>query len=217
MYQTTASLHSNHPQRSPEWHTERIGKFTSSKASVLLGEKGLGEMGKTYALQLAVDIVEGIDYDARESSMTWDMKNGIETEPFAFDKFKHLKSLDFIDVVNCGFFTLNKDVGGSPDGLVGNDAVLEIKCPKSDTFFKLVKTLEIDKAHYNQVQHQMWVSGKERAYYFNYVLHIGVEKWHEIIIQRDEKVIDLLKKRTIEAIEIRNDYIEVLKKNRQYK
>lgn len=208
------AIQSNYEQRSPEWHAERVGKFTSSKASDLLGIKGLGETGKTYAFKLACDIVEGIDYDNQFES--FDMRAGIENEPYAFDQFKQNKTLEFLEVINCGFFTLNKDIGGSPDGLVGSNAVLEIKCPKSDTFFKLVADGEIDKKYFAQMQHQMWVTGTEKAYFFNYVIHIGQPKWHEIIVERDETTIDLLKSRTIEAISIRDEYVAKIRKNRQY-
>jgi len=213
MSQITAKQ-SNHEQRSDAWRAERLGKFTSSKASDLLGIKGLGETGKTYARKLAVDIVEGIDYDAQYVS--YDMQQGIDTEPYAFEQFKQLKSFEFIQTVNCGFFELTKDIGGSPDGLVGNNAVLEIKCPNYDTFFKLVIDQEVDKKYYAQMQHQMWITEREKAHFFNYVIHNGIPKWNEIIVPRDEVVIDLLKSRTEEAIDIRNEYIEKLKANRQY-
>lgn len=213
MSQTTAKQ-SNHEQRSDAWRAERLGKFTSSKASDLLGIKGLGETGKTYARKLAVDIVEGIDYDAQ--FVSYEMQHGIDTEPYAFEQFKQLKTLEFLEVSNSGFFELTKDIGGSPDGLVGNNAVLEIKCPNYDTFFKLVIDQKIDKKYYAQMQHQMWITEREKAYFFNYVIHNGEPKWHEIIVQRDEPTIDLLKIRTAEAIIIRDEYIEKLRKNRQY-
>lgn len=210
----TIATQSNHEQRSDAWRAERLGKFTSSKASDLLGVKGLGETGKTYARKLAVDIVEGIDYDAQYVS--YDMQQGIDTEPYAFEQFKQLKNFEFIETINCGFFELTKDIGGSPDGLVGDNGILEIKCPSYDTFFKLVIDQEVDKKYYAQMQHQMWITDREKAHFFNYVIHNGTPKWHEIILDRNEGVIDLLIERTSEAIEIRNEYIEKLKANRQY-
>lgn len=212
----TIAKQSNHEQRSDAWRAERLGKFTSSKASDLLGIKGLGETGKTYARKLAVDIVEGIDYDEKEASMTFSMRQGVENEPYAFEQFKQLKTLEFIETTNCGFFELTKDVGGSPDGLVGDNAVLEIKCPNYDTFFKLVIDQEVDKKYYVQMQHQMWITCRQHAHFFNYIIHNGEPKWHEIIVQRDDVMIDLLQVRTNDAIVIRDEYIEKLRKNRQY-
>jgi len=201
-------------QRSPEWYAQRLGKFTSSKADDLLGIRGLGETGLSYCLKLATEIAEGIDED--NQFMSYDMQKGIENEPYAFEQFKQLKSLEFLEVSNCGFFQLNNNIGGSPDGLVSDNAVLEIKCPKDDTFFKLVYNGFIDKKYYNQMQHQLWVTAREKAYYFNYIIHRGEPKWHEIVIQRNDIVIDLLKKRTAEGIEIRDEMVHKIKQNRQY-
>jgi len=201
-------------QRSPEWYAQRLGKFTSSKADKLLGVKGLGQTGLTYCLQLAIEIAEGIDED--KQFVSYDMQHGIETEPYGFDQFKRNKALEFIDVSNCGFYKLNEDIGGSPDGIVSDNSVLEIKCPKDETFFKLVAEGEIDKEYYNQMQHQMWVTGKEKAYFFNYIIHKGEPKWHEILVPRDEIVITKLISRTKEAIPIRDEYVEKILKNRQY-
>lgn len=202
------------PQRSPEWYEERRGKFTSSQASKLLGIKGIGETGRTYAFELAVDIVEGID-EAKQS-ISYDMQHGIDTEPYGFEQFRQNKSLEFLEVHKCGFFTLNKDVGGSPDGIVSNNMLLEIKCPKDLKLFRLVCDGIIDKEYLDQMQHQMWTTATEHVYHFNYIIHKGEPKWHEILVHRDEKTIDLLKVRTKDGIEVRDEYVEKLIKNRQY-
>jgi len=118
-------------QRSDEWHEQRRGKFTASEIVKLLGVKGLGETGKNYAFDKAVEQLYG---EMEESFISYDMQRGIDLEPLAFAKFKEIKELEFIEVLNCGFFEYENEAGASPDGLVGNDAILEIKCPRSTTF-----------------------------------------------------------------------------------
>jgi exodeoxyribonuclease (lambda-induced) len=200
-------------QRTAEWHNERLGKFTASGIHKLMGIKGLGETGKSYAFDKAVEKLFG---EVEENFVSYDMERGIELEPMAFAKFKELKSLEFLEVENCGFFA--KDFhGASPDGLVGDDAVLEIKCPKANTFFKLVATNEIDKKYYYQMQHQMLCTGRSKAYFFNYFIFEGREYWHEIIVERDVKVCNDIMGRIIEANEIKNEYIDKLKSNKQWK
>mgnify|MGYP003473559635 FL=1 len=44
-------------QRSQEWYDLRKGVFTSSEAHKLLGIKGLGQTGETYALEKAIEII----------------------------------------------------------------------------------------------------------------------------------------------------------------
>ena len=96
------------------------------------------------------------------------MQRGVEQEPLAFEKFKSIVSLDFLEVETCGFFKDSEHVGASPDGLVSDDAILEIKCPNSINFFKLVAKEEIDSKYYAQMQHQMYCTNRIKAYFFNY-------------------------------------------------
>lgn len=200
-------------QRSLDWHNQRLGKFTASEIYKLMGIKALGETGKSYAFDKAVETVFG---EVEENFISYDMQNGIDTEPLAFAKFKELKSLQFIDVESCGFFNLGENAGASPDGLVGSDAILEIKCPKANTFFKLVATGEVDVKYLYQMQMQMMATGRKKAHFFNYFVFEGQEFWHEIVIEQDEVICDKIWDRIIEAEKEKETYIELLTKNKQF-
>ena len=201
-------------QRTVDWKTQRYGKFSASEIVKILGARGLGETGKTYAIEKAIEQLYG---EFEEPFISYDMQNGIDTEPLAFAKFKELKGLDFLEVTNCGFFEYEKHAGASPDGLVSDNAVLEIKCPKSTTFFKLVATGEIDPKYIAQMQMQMLCTETDKAYFFNYLIHDGVEYHHEIIVDRDEAMIEKIKERLAEAITIKEEYIKLIKTNKQWK
>lgn len=200
-------------QRTDEWLRSRNGKFTASEIHKLMGIKGLGETGKSYAIEKAIEQLFG---DMEENFISFDMQKGIELEPLAFAKFKDLKELDFIEVKNCSFFKICENSGASPDGIVGENDILEIKCPKSNTFFKLVADEEIDKKYFYQMQMQMLATGGEKAYFFNYLIHEGEEFHHEIIVKRCEKTIELMKERIEEATKIKLEYIEKINKNKQF-
>jgi putative phage-type endonuclease len=200
-------------QRTTDWRNARIGKFTASEIHKLMGIKGLGDTGKSYAFDKAVEELFG---EVKDNYVSFDMNRGIELEPMAFNKFKDLKELEFLEVEKCGFFS-SKFHGASPDGLVSDDAILEIKCPNATTFFKLVVDSEIDKKYYYQMQHQMLVTGRSKAYFFNYYIFDGIEYWHEIIVERDEKTCELIESRILEAEQIKQDYINKLKSNKQWK
>ena len=204
-------------QLSAEWHNERIGRFTGSQISKLLGIKGLGLTGQTYAFDKASELVFGRD-EENESFESWDIKRGIDLEPVAFRKFAELKEVDFIDVQKCSFFAYENNAGASPDGLVGTNAVLEIKCPRSPKFFNLVaKGYDaIDKEYIAQMQMEMLVTNSTQAHFFNYIIFNNIEMWHEIIVLRDEAMIDLIKARIIEAVAIRDNFIIELNKNKQF-
>lgn len=201
-------------QGSEEWHKIREGKFTSSKINKLMGIKGLGEIGKNYSFELACELFQG--RNVNDSFLSYDMQNGIDTEPFAFDQFQLNKDFEFLEARKCGFFELNKDTGSSPDGIISNGYNLEIKCPKPNKLFRLVYDGVIDKEYIDQVQHQMLCTGAENSYFFNYCVFNGEPKFHEIIIPRDQKRIDLMIERIKEAAEVRDEFLERLKKNKQW-
>lgn len=203
-------------QRSKEWHEMRRGRFTASKISDLLGAKGLGKTGETYAFKVAREVVFGVDPE--EEIETYDIKRGIELEPLAFDKFAELMSLEFKTVEKCLFFPYGTDAGASPDGIVGSDENLEIKCPKPDKFFRLVAegASAIDSDYYDQMQMQMLCNNSVRTYFFNFIIFKNRPLWHTIMIDRDEARIELIKKRIKEAAHVRDGYIKMLKQNAQF-
>ena len=198
----------NSEQRSQEWFDERAGKFTASRISELLGIKALGLTGEGYAMKMAIEEVYGRE---ENDFMSYDMQRGVELEPLAFNHFKEKKALEFIDVQNCGFFKNCDHSGASPDGLVGEDAILEIKCPNRKTFFKLKLTNEIDSKYFAQMQMQMMSTNRNKAYFFNYLIIDGVEHTHEIEIERCETTIEKIKNRIEEAVKIKQQFINKLK------
>lgn len=230
----------NMKQRSPEWFSARLGKFTASDAIKLLGNgkrtmteeeleqykkenpKGkrttidcIGETLETHAFEKACELVFGLDEE--DDFDSFDMRRGRELEPLAFAKFKELKSYDFMEVQETTFFAFGKDAGASPDGLADADC-LEIKCPRPKKFFKIVAKgiRAVDPEYIAQVQFQMMCTNSQRCHFFNYIIHKGREMWHEIIIDRDEKMISNFKERLPIAVKLRDEFVEYLTNNRQF-
>lgn len=203
-------------QGSLDWHKVRGTRFTGSEIIKLLGVKGLGETGKSYAFEKACNIVFGIDEE--EGFEGFDIIRGKTLEPFAFNKFTELKELEFLTVQKCTFFPYGEYAGASPDGLVGDDAVLEIKCPRPTKFFNLVANgiSEIDNAYIAQMQMEMLCTNSKRCHFFNYIIYNGESMWHEIIVERDEVMIEKIKERIKEAVVIRDKFVEQLRSNKQF-
>lgn len=205
-------------QRTEDWFKEREGRFTASKISRLLGKETLKATKQSidnYAFEKAIETLYGREEDTYVSE---DMQRGINQEPLAFKLFKDLKSYEFIDVKEVGFYKYGVNAGASPDGLMTNNSNLEIKCPRRNKFFKLVAN-GIDEVGFDyiaQMQMQMLCTETERSYFLNYYLENNIQYWHEIIIERDEKVIDLIKERIIQATEIKLEYIEKINKQSQW-
>ncbi len=204
-------------QRSKEWFEARRGRFTASNINRLLGKEGLKKTNDaidSFAHEKAVETIYGVEED---DFISFDMQRGIDLEPMAFKLFKDLKSYEFIGVKESTFIPYGEHAGASPDGEPDN-AVLEIKCPRRNKFFKLVANggSEIDMVYMAQMHLQMLATETEKAYFFNYYIENGFEFWHEIIIQRDEESIDLIKERIKIATEIKLNYIEKLETNKQW-
>lgn len=203
-------------QRTDEWHEQRRGRFTASDIHKLLGAKGLGLTGEDLAFKKACEMVFGRDPD--EEFTSFDMQRGISLEPLAFDLFKSLKELEFINVQKAAFFPYGKNAGASPDGLVDSDGVLEMKCTRSLKLFRLIADgiEKIDPEYISQMQMQMLATNSDKAFFFVYVQFKGFEYYHEIVVPRNETHIELIKDRIEMATEIRDMYIDKLFRNAQF-
>lgn len=203
-------------QRSNEWFNQRLGRFTASQISQLMGVKGLGETGNTLAFDKAIEIVFGRDESWNVE--TWDMKRGKDQEQEAFELFEQLKAQQFIEVQKASFFPLGANSGASPDGLVGTDAVLEIKCPRPEKFFRIVKdgVSALDKSWTDQIQLEMKCTNSTKCYFFVFLKWQGENLYHELEIEYDAQRVDLILKRIEQAVIIRDEYVNELKTNKQF-
>lgn len=205
-------------QRTDNWYKVREGRFTASQISRLLGKENLKKTKDSidnYALEKAIESLYGRE---EENYISEDMQRGINQEPLAFSLFRDLKSYEFLNVEEIGFLKYGEHAGASPDGSVSDNSNLEIKCPRRNKFFKLVANGydEIDQRYLDQMQMQMLCSNTEKTYFLNYFLDKSIQHWHEIVVNRDEKIIDLIKKRIEVATEIKLNYIEKIKANSQW-
>lgn len=154
-------------QGSPAWRELRLGKITVSRfGDVLTQPKGkaareageLSETAKSYLLDLVAEILTGQD---QGPPTTWAMQWGIDNEPAARQLYSKVTGLE---VQQIGFLAHPQEpmIGGSPDGLVGDDGGVEIKCP-ANTRIHLGYMLdgELPKEHVPQVQGHLWLSERD--------------------------------------------------------
>ncbi len=120
-------------QQSVEWLMQRIGMCTGSRVSDVMGKlksgKGYLAGRNDYMWELVIERLTGRAEDHYSSpAMEW----GVEYEPLARAAYEI--EMD-VEVEKVGFATHPKIewFGASPDGLIGKDGLLEIKCPKSRT------------------------------------------------------------------------------------
>lgn len=228
-------VYHNVEQRSDEWNELRKNRITSSVASGLLSTgktkmsdeeleefKKLNPKSRVTTKECIGDAFYTLVYETVENGlygiaeetdiMTSDMERGIMLEPYAFDLFKDEMSLQFIDVTKIGFVTYGENEGSSPDGLVGDFGVLEIKAPKRNKFFRIVRDgLDaVDDDWQIQIQHQMRCTNRPKGWLMFIYLNSGRFFTHTIEIMRDEKIQAMFAERMDIAIKEMSDYRDFL-------
>lgn len=130
-------------QNTEEWEALRIGKATASSFAKFMANygKAFGEPAERYALQIALERINGTKAEHSFSNKHTD--RGHEQEPVARILYENEY---FVDVTNGGFFDCGL-YGDSPDGLVGNDGVIEIKSVIAETHYKTFRRKSFDPAY----------------------------------------------------------------------
>jgi len=192
-------------QRTEEWFEARRGKITSSKVKVLMAKRGLGETANTYARQLVADsLLEWFE----EGFVSKDMQRGIDLEPEAREAYE-AETLQ--KVTEEGFITENEHEGSSPDGLVGDNGQIEIKCPNVDNHMKYLLMDSCPAEYYDQVQHQLYCSGRDWNDFVSYNNNFKQEHQLKIIrVYPNEEWVEAYETRREEFLIVINNYKEKL-------
>lgn len=112
-------------QRSDAWYRARRGKITSSEIHKILGKDLTTETSTTYLLEKVAEKLggqEGAGDTVMVASLAW----GIELEPVAVDLYNSTREQK---AEKASFMPMNEYYGGSPDGIVAPDGIIEVKCP----------------------------------------------------------------------------------------
>jgi len=171
-------------QRSPEWFQARLGRVTSSHFDEVLS-KGSGR--KTYIMKLLAERMTGQPLET--FSAKW-MEEGTETEPQAREYYAQLNDQK---VVQVGLIQLGDDIGASPDGLVNDDGLIEIKCPFPSTHLGYILKNELPSEYKAQVQGGLWVSGRHWTDFISFDPRVKSRPFWSIRVERDDRYIKELK------------------------
>lgn len=176
-----------------------------------MGEKGIGEIGKTYCKQRAQDIVFG--RDTSQKFTTYSIQRGLELEPIAFDFFAER---NFFELYPAEFYFYNDNSGAIPDATTSNNGCVEIKCPGNEKVLDLIIDEKIPKEHICQMEMEMMSTGFDHCHYFNFGIRNGEYIFHEIIVKEDKIRQELIAERIDQAVKIRDQYVQELLNNKQF-
>jgi len=146
-------------QGTDAWHQLRLGKVTASRVADILAKTKTGPSAsrQNYLIELAIQRTTGIiELSYTNSAMEW----GTQTEPQARVAYE-VKSGNFVDQIAFVDHPTIDGFGCSPDGLLGDKGLIEIKCRNSANHWETIKLDEVPKKYWIQMQAQLSCTGKE--------------------------------------------------------
>lgn len=228
-------------QNSPEWDQVRLGRFTASEMHRLMGaskremteeEKKarpksgpgsatklisdyskLSEAALTYVNEKVAEVLTGFPKaQGYAFPLTW----GNENEPVAAEYFEQQTGLI---CEPCGFFTYTEHAGGSPDRLLSDGSILEIKCPFNSgeqvKYLLLTDHYDVRREHFDywcQCQTNMMVTDTKVCHFvtFDPRMKLEKQKMQHIEIPADAEFHDLIRNQIALAVKEKLALISLL-------
>jgi putative phage-type endonuclease len=146
-------------QGSDSWFQVRIGKVTASRVADVIAKTktGYSATRDNYMAQLVCERLTGQKGDSFSNAA---MQHGTETEPLARLSYEVTQNV-LVDEVGFVPHPSIKMAGASPDGLVGDDGLLEIKCPNTATHIETLLSQTVPGKYNTQMQFQMACTGRQ--------------------------------------------------------
>lgn len=153
-------------QGSPEWHALRLGKVTASRVADLLAKTktGFAASRANYMAQLIAERLTGTPAETYTNAA---MQHGTETEPEARAAYEFYQSVTVEEVAFVAHPKIYQ-AGCSPDGLVGSDGLVEIKCPNTATHLETLLGQAVPAKYDAQMQFQMACTGRAWCDFVSY-------------------------------------------------
>lgn len=194
-----------HEQGSEEWLKSRLGCPSASMFDKLITGTGKpSTSAETYINQLIAEVITGKGTEFKVNE--W-MQRGTELEPLARGYYELATDNDVTEVGFCMHDTMA--CGASPDGLVGDNGGLEIKCPAPSTHVKYLRDGVLPAQYKQQVMGCLWIT--EREWWDFVSFH---EEMPALLVRvfRDDKYIKALEAEVFKAVETIENEVERLRK-----
>lgn len=171
-------------QGTEEWFKARLGIPSASNFDKIVTTKGEpSKQAIKYLFKLAGEKVSGKQEETYQNDA---MKRGVLLE----DEARQLYQLMNDVAVEQVGFCVDNGYGCSPDGLVGEDGMIEIKCPSIATHVEYILEGKLPTEYFQQVQGQLLVTGRTWCDFVSY--YPGIKPLI-VRVTRNEKFIDVLK------------------------
>lgn len=193
-------------QGTEAWHQLRLGKVTASRVADILAQTRTGPSAsrQNYLIELALQRSTGtIEPSYTNAAMEW----GTQTEPQARVAYE-VETGNFVDQVAFIDHPTITNFGCSPDGLIGDDGLIEIKCPNSATHWEYFKAKKPPQKYVTQIQTQLCVTGRKWCDFVSFdprmpsrsqLLIVRVDRDEAFIAEIEEKVKQFLSEVEVEV------------------
>lgn len=198
-------------QGSPEWFAIRLGKVTASKVADVTAKtkSGYSASRANYMAQLLVERLTGQPVETySNAAMQW----GTETEPKARAAYSFMTDRDVKETGFAVHPTITMS-GASPDGLVGDDGLLEIKCPNTATHIETLLGSATEGKYIKQMQWQMACTGRKWCDFVSFDPRLPVDyQIHIARVERDDAMIAELESEIVTFLKELDGKLEALEK-----
>ncbi|WP_273754802.1 lambda exonuclease family protein [Bartonella sp. MM73XJBT.G] len=154
-------------QRTAEWFQARLGKVTASNIYNVISKTAKGTPTSKYEDYKIKLITERLTGQTSPYYETEDMRWGIENEEDALREYAFIYDTQ---ITQCGFIqhpTIQM-AGASPDSLIDEDGLIEIKCPRSTNHMRFIIDNEIKPEYLAQMQFQMACTRRKWCDFISY-------------------------------------------------
>ena len=134
-------------QRSDDWYAERCGKVTASRVKDLNAKPSKGKALNALGLTILAERLTGVQ---KETPTNFAMQWGIDNEPHAIAAYENETGF-FVNGTGLIDHPFIEMLGASPDGLVGENGQIEVKCPDTTTHLNTLLTKQIPDEYIPQI------------------------------------------------------------------
>lgn len=196
-------------QGTDEWLKDRYGIATASRFNDVMAKIKSGEAAYRYNYK-AEKVAERLTGLPTPSFSNAAMQWGTDHEDEAREVYELITGAKVEQTGLVKHKTL--EAGASPDGLVGDDGLIEIKCPNSATHIQTLFAQDMPKKHIAQVQGQMWITDRQWCDFISYDPRMDDKNAIFIVrVERDEEYIQLLEAEVRKFLEEVDEMVEKLK------
>jgi len=198
-------------QGTEEWFTIRIGKVTASRVADVIAKTKTGYSASrdNYMAQLVCERLTG---QKGESFTNAAMQHGTDTEPLARAAYEALHDV-LVDEVGFVPHPTIEMAGASPDGMVGEDGLIEIKCPNTATHIDTLLSQTVPGKYNTQMQFQMACTGRQWCDFVSFDNRLPEELQLFVTrVPRDEVFIRLIEAEIVQFLAELDDKINKLMK-----